>query len=901
MLPLYRLAAGLCFLAVIAPAVLTSPILTNASGPSSDEWTLTTTVINTTAFEREPYVANGYIGARLPVEGFGLRVHPAISYDSMNGTQGWPLFTLRQTSSIVAGFYDQQNETRGTNFAQTGGEQVMSLLPTWSSLYLTVMPPNDNSTSATYRVGVALEQIKSFSQSLSLRNGIVQTNVTWAPFGSSNSSNVSDIQLSYTVLAHRSRPSLGLVRLDVSGLSEGQQVIITDALDGAGAQRVEREQAGKLNDTELAYAIYSAVNPQGIDNVTAWEISALDIAGGNDNYSTVDVPESVGLGNNQSTIAQSYSITVPSNGKLTVFKAVGIASSDAFEGKEREIALSTAEKARSEGWDKVISEHKSAWEDLWSNGGDVVIHGAGKSTGGGDNSMLDELQTTSRSSLFHLLSNVRDGNEGKGLGDNSIAPAGLTSDSYGAGIFWDADTWMYPSLLSLFPDYAMSINNYRSKNLGAAIENTDPDEYANFRDNAAFTNAGIAVTLRNSIEAASVLGKSDEVSDKWSEIADNISILYEPSSNIVLEYQGFNATTPVKQADVVLLIYPLNYTVRNAETDLAFYAGANSPNGPGMTYSIFGINSAQLSTQGCEAYTYLLQSSEPYVREPFSQFSEQTTDLYADNGGTNPAYTFLTGHGGYMQIWTHGFTGYRPRRDCFYLDPSLPPQLAPEGYTIRGMKWQSSVFDVTVGGSQTTITRRSGGSSNACVLIGDRNKKSGSYLLAVGQKLTVDTYRSDLNGTLVHGNMAQCSLSVSSNTTIEPGQYALAAVDGSNATYWRPSTKSPASISIDLGSLQTIKAFHFNFNNNPPISYSVYAGATNTTAGLTQVTKVDQVNITAPYDANSADTVMVRLGNTSDVSLAQSIEARYVQLVVQGTQTDDGSDFGATVAEIAVL
>ncbi|KAG0309487.1 alpha,alpha-trehalase ath1 [Dissophora globulifera] len=971
MLPLYRLAAGLCFLAVIAPAVLTSPILTNASGPSPDEWTLTTTVINTTAFEREPYVANGYIGARLPVEGFGLRVHPAISYDSKNGTQGWPLFTLRQTSSIVAGFYDHQNETRGTNFAQTGGEQVMSLLPTWSSLYLTVMPPDDNSTSATYRVGVALEQIKSFSQSLSLRNGIVQTNVTWAPFGSSNSSNVSDIQLSYTVLAHRSRPSLGLVRLDVSGLSEGQQVIITDALDGAGAQRVEREQAGKLNDTELAYAIYSAVNPQGIDNVTAWEISALDIAGGNDNYSTVGVPESVGLGNNQSTIAQSYSIMVPSNGKLTVFKAVGIASSDAFEGKERDIALSTAEKARSEGWDKVVSEHKSAWEDLWSNGGDVVIHGAGKSTGGDDNSMLDELQTTSRSSLFHLLSNVRDGNEGKGLGDNSIAPAGLTSDSYGAGIFWDADTWMYPSLLSLFPDYAMSINNYRSKNLGAAIENvkqfnrsgllypwvsfrfanctgigpcydyeyhlnndialahwqyflatsnetwladkgypimkgvsdfwTDPDEYANFRDNAAFTNAGIAVTLRNSIEAASVLGKSDEVPDKWSEIADNISILYEPSSNIVLEYQGFNATTPVKQADVVLLIYPLNYTVRNAETDLAFYAGANSPNGPGMTYSIFGINSAQLSTQGCEAYTYLLQSSEPYVREPFSQFSEQTTDLYADNGGTNPAYTFLTGHGGYMQIWTHGFTGYRPRRDCFYLDPSLPPQLAPEGYTIRGMKWQSSVFDVTVGGSQTTITRRSGGSSNACVLIGDRNNKSGSYLLAVGQKLTVDTYRSDLNGTLVHGNMAQCSLGVSSNTTIEPGQYALAAVDGSNATYWRPSTKLPSSISIDLGSLQTIKAFHFNFNNNPPISYSVYAGATNTTAGLTQVTKVDQVNITAPYDANSADTVTVRLGNTSDVSLAQSIEARYVQLVVQGTQTDDGSDFGATVAEIAVL
>jgi hypothetical protein len=83
---------------------------------SSDGWTLSTTELNTTAFESEPYVANGYIGARLPVEGMGLKVFPAINYTAENGTQGWPLFSLRQTASIVAGFYDQQGPTRGTNF-----------------------------------------------------------------------------------------------------------------------------------------------------------------------------------------------------------------------------------------------------------------------------------------------------------------------------------------------------------------------------------------------------------------------------------------------------------------------------------------------------------------------------------------------------------------------------------------------------------------------------------------------------------------------------------------------------------------------------------------------------------------------------------------------------------------
>jgi trehalose/maltose hydrolase-like predicted phosphorylase len=295
---------------------------------------------------------------------------------------------------------------------------------------------------------------------MSIRNGLVQTTVSWSPFNS------SDIQLSYTVLAHRSRPNLGLVRLDVSGLKHGQEVIITDALDGAGAQRVQAESSGKVDESDLAHAIYSTVQPEGIANVTAWEISAIEIVGNGNQYKVADVPESVGLGNNKSTIAQSYSVTA-SGGKLTVIKAVGIASSDAFKGVEKETALSAAKTALSDGWNSLVEEHKSAWEDIWSEGGEIEIKGAGK---GGD-SMLDELQMTTRSSIFHLLANVRDGNEGPGLGDNSIAPAGLTSDSYAGGIFWDADTWMYPGLLSLFPDYAMSINNYRSKNLGAAIEN----------------------------------------------------------------------------------------------------------------------------------------------------------------------------------------------------------------------------------------------------------------------------------------------------------------------------------------------------------------------------------------------------------------------------------------------
>lgn len=121
----------------------------------------------------------------------------------------------------------------------------------------------------------------------------------------------------------------------------------------------------------------------------------------------------------------------------------------------------------------------------------------------------------------------------------------------------------------------------------------------------------------------------------------------------------------------------------------------------------------------------MLAASQPYSREPFYQFSEQTNDVYNENGGTNPAFTFLTGHGGFLQTFTNGFSGFRPRLDAFYLDPSLPPQL-PE-LTMKGMHWKDSLFDVTIKLDGTTVTRRSGSEPKAKVLIGgQRNAQAGN-------------------------------------------------------------------------------------------------------------------------------------------------------------------------------
>jgi trehalose/maltose hydrolase-like predicted phosphorylase len=156
-----------------------------------------------------------------------------------------------------------------------------------------------------------------------------------------------------------------------------------------------------------------------------------------------------------------YSVK-PSKGKFTAIKYVGIASSDAFKGVEMKTAIKATTDAISEGYDSLLKEHMDAWEALWGES-DIIIPG--------DSIEMQELQLVTRASFFHLLSNVRQGSEPTGLGDNSIAPAGLTSDSYAGQVYWDGDTWMFPALHVLFPTYAESITNFRFRQLGAAEEN----------------------------------------------------------------------------------------------------------------------------------------------------------------------------------------------------------------------------------------------------------------------------------------------------------------------------------------------------------------------------------------------------------------------------------------------
>ncbi len=120
-------------------------------------------------------------------------------------------------------------------------------------------------------------------------------------------------------------------------------------------------------------------------------------------------------------------------------------------------ASRAAESARTRGWTALSAANALAWRRRWET--DIEIHGN------------PELQRVVRSMLFYLLAS---GGEGTEMG---IPPMGLSGGGYYGHVFWDSDTWMFPSLLVTHPDVARSLVDFRGRTLAAARANARANGY----------------------------------------------------------------------------------------------------------------------------------------------------------------------------------------------------------------------------------------------------------------------------------------------------------------------------------------------------------------------------------------------------------------------------------------
>lgn len=518
---------------------------------------------------------------------------------------------------------------------------------------------------------------------------------------------------------------------------------------------------------------------------------------------------------------------------------------------------------------------------------------------------------------------------------------GLEFDNY-----WIAsgDTAFFQkNLMPIYNSIAITLSEILEKN-GSSWEltnMTDPDEFANHVDNGGFTMALIAETLNNANTFRQYFNQS--ANQTWTQQAENVTISTDSNADITLEYTGMNGTVSVKQADVVLITYPLSYnghgySIKNSLSDLNYYANKQSQDGPGMTYSVFSVVANEASPSGCSAYTYQQYSTQPYARAPWFQFSEQLIDNFQVNGGFHPAYPFLTGHGGANQVVLFGYLGLRLVPDwTLHVDPSLPPQIPH--ITYRTFYWYGLPISASSNQTHTTLSRSfqgavaSGAAPNATlassaipVAVGSVNGNQTHYQLPPNGVLTIPN-RQIGNVRSVPGNIAQCRPATSESSFL-PGQFPIGAVDGASSTKWQPEfANKTAQMTVQLPTGYRVRGFEFEWADAPAYNYSLWFHNDSSTSA-SQDTETAQiivqgatVQISDPYNPASAAIIQPIGTNRSALWLngTQSFTqadlqvhgelwtARFATLAVWGSlyngkstaQTMSGD--GAKVAEFNVI
>lgn len=853
-------------------------------------------------YQRQPYVLNGYIGARIPVTGLGFAYDtlPREETNQQLVRNGWPLFNHRYAGAFVAGFFDSQEKTEGNNFPElleAGWELVISAVPQWTTINLRMQMNGKKYAFNTATISKnVLGLVTNYTQSLSLEHGSVTTRFVW----------LNSVQVTITVIAHRDLLSLGLVEMEFTNIGNKlAQIEVESVLDFSLAQRCAFTGVG-LDDK----GIHIEFRPEGIDYVHGAIYSQLTSP-----HATPGRP----VVSDRSAL-QKFLLDLAPGQPVRASKTSGIITSDwdPEQLRSREQVLGFAKLVvakRPENFADLFDSHRQAWNRTLSTVPAITFHGD------------RYLTLAARASLYHLVANTRPHATGV---TSALSVVGLSSDSYAGHVFWDTDLWISNAIAPFSPANALSLPNYRlytrdqaKRNLkgndkgavypwtsgrfgnctatgpcydyeyhinfdvaqsawnlylsGATDENylintvyplmndaaefyasslvkfndtvgkyttrnmTDPDEYANHVDNGAFTNAAIARLMKWHVHLSQHLGAKEQALTQYQDIAKNI---YLPQhDDLVLEYSGMNSSVRVKQADVIMLTYPLENELINmeqAQLNMEFYAAKQVSFGPAMTYSIFSILGSKIAASGCASYSYLHKSIQPFLRGPFAQMSEQNNDDFTANGGTHPAFPFLTGHGGFVQAALQGLTGWRydyfvdssnKIQRVLVLDPVAIPCLEGE-VVYDGLHFNNNSISMVLGNETLAITNKGQvESAQSCgpvrIRLGQRNEQSNELItVPVGRTVHVQLHQVP---PLDPASIAECQHSrFVLLTEGSLGSIAMLMHDGDNSTHWQPRHNSTvAKVFVDLKRKRTVSGGYINWGERPPkhLKVSAYAGS----------------------------------------------------------------------------
>jgi hypothetical protein len=435
-------------------------------------------------------------------------------------------------------------------------------------------------------------------------------------------------------------------------------------------------------------------------------------------------------------------------------------------------------------------------------------------------------------------------------------------------------------------------------------------------NNAGYTTALIQRHLIETNEFNAWFGLPQNAT--WTDRAAKMRLPINDDAGIIVEYTGMNGSVQVKQADVVLVDDLLHYPNPYSLANLDYYAGKQSLDGPAMTYSSFAVVANEVSPSGCSALTYNLYSSSPYARAPWYQYSEQLIDDPDENGGTHPAFPFLTGMGGTNRVAIFGYLGLGLYYESLDIDPSLPPQI--EYLNYRTFYWMGHGINATSNTTHTTLARLPRDkytlpSANSTyftkpipVTVGTRsNRNNGTLELTYNTPLVIPNRL--IGQTLtVANNILQCGTLLPPPQGNQPGQFPLAAIDGASSTKWQPTSSNTTSyLTVDLGpTTHLISGVIMDWANQPPAYFEISFTNTSlppfTPADDVRMVVTQEVRISAPWDPVNSFEIRTYVGNQTNVTLQEGVwSGRYVHLGIRGNLMGEGVEVGATVAEWNVV
>lgn len=147
--------------------------------------------------------------------------------------------------------------------------------------------------------------------------------------------------------------------------------------------------------------------------------------------------------------------------------------------------------------------------------------------------------------------------------------------------------------------------------------------------------------------------------------------MYDQHLDYNPQYDGYNLNVTIKQADVTLLGYPLQYKNIQSSTrknNLNFYANLTRSTGPAMTWSMHTIGHLDVDDSKPPTKQMFERTWLPYIRQPYYVWNEYMMGV--KDGASN----FITGAGGFLQLIIYGYAGIRINDDSLTIEKcTLPP------------------------------------------------------------------------------------------------------------------------------------------------------------------------------------------------------------------------------------